>query len=133
MPIDYKQIFDSVKTIAIVGLSPDPSKPSHYVSAYLQSCGYRIFPIYPKGETILGEKVYGALANIPDRVDMVIMFRKADYASTLIDEVIKRGDAKVFWLQLGIVNNEACAKAARHGITALQDRCAMQVHRAIYE
>jgi predicted CoA-binding protein len=132
MQIDYKTIFDGVKTIAIVGLSPDPSKPSHYVSAYLQAQGYKILPVYPKGETILGEKVYAALSRIPSRVDMVIMFRKADYANDLIGEALKRGDIKVFWLQQGIINDEACKQAEQNGIIAVQDRCAMQIHKEIY-
>ncbi|MDR0664811.1 MAG: CoA-binding protein [Helicobacteraceae bacterium] len=129
MRIDYKAIFGDVKTIAIAGLSPDPSKPSHYVSEYLQKRGYKIAPIYPKGETILGERVYGSLTQIPDCVDMVVMFRKASYANGLIDEAIARGDVKVFWLQEGIINDEACEKAARRGIVAVQDRCAMKIHR----
>lgn len=125
MPGDagIKEIFSMCKSIAIIGLSPDPTKDSHKVAQYLQQHGFKIYPIYPKEETILGEKVYRNLVDIPEPVDMVNMFRKPEIADSLIEEVIKRGDVKVFWLQLGIVNNKACEKAHEHGITAVQNRC----------
>jgi predicted CoA-binding protein len=84
---------------------------------------FKIYPIYPKEETILGEKVYRSLLDIPAQVDMVDMFRKPEIADSLIEEVLKKGDVKVFWLQLGIINNKACAKAQEHGLIAVQNRC----------
>ncbi|MDR1452264.1 MAG: CoA-binding protein [Helicobacteraceae bacterium] len=132
MELDYRTIFDKVKTIAIAGLSPDATKPSHYVSKYLLERGYDIIPIYPKGETVLGAKIYDSLTKIPDRVDMVVVFRKSAYVGDLIDEVIKRGDVKIVWLQPDIINDEACAKAERHGVAVSQNVCAMQIHREIY-
>ena len=116
------------KSIAIIGLSPDPTKDSHKVAKYLQEHGYKIYPIYPKEEMILGEKVYRSLRDIPESVDMVDMFRKPEIADTLIDEVLERGDVKVFWLQLGIVNNAACEKAKEHGILAIQNKCTKLEH-----
>ena len=125
MPGDagIKDIFSMCKSIAIIGLSPDPTKDSHKVARYLQEHGFKIYPIYPKEETILGEKVYRNLSEIPDEVDMVNMFRKPEIADSLIEEVLKKGDVKVFWLQLGIINNQACAKAQENGLKAVQNRC----------
>lgn len=118
-----KEIFSICKSIAIIGLSPDPSKDSHRVAKYLQDHGFKIYPVYPKEEMILGEKVYRSLSEIKESVDMVNMFRKPEIASVLIEEVLERKDVKVFWLQLGIVNNEACMKAKEHGIIPVQNKC----------
>lgn len=118
-----ESIFSMCKSIAIIGLSPDPTKDSHRVAQYLQGKGFKIYPVYPKEEMILGEKVYRSLAEIPEKVDMVDMFRKPEIADSLIEEVLKRDDVKVFWLQLGIVNNQACHKAIENGRIAVQNRC----------
>ena len=123
------QIFKTIKTIAVVGLSPDPEKDSHKVAKYLQEKGYTIFPVYPKEETILGQKVYRSLSEIPEAVDMVDMFRKPEVADGLVDEAIKRGDVKVVWLQKGIVNNAALEKAKAAGMQTVQNKCAMVEHR----
>ena len=89
---EIKEIFESVKTIAVLGLSPDETKASHRVAKYLQEVGYKIVPIYPKGETILGEKVYRSLAEIPFSVDMVDIFRKPAALDAVADACIARGD-----------------------------------------
>ncbi|MBN1839535.1 MAG: CoA-binding protein [Campylobacterales bacterium] len=125
MPDDagIQDIFSMCKSIAIIGLSPDPTKDSHKVARYLQEKGFKIYPVYPKEETILGEKVYRSLLDIPEQVDMVDMFRKPEIANSLLEEVLQKGDVKVFWLQLGIVNNDACEKAKAHGLIAIQNRC----------
>lgn len=127
-----KEIFGSVKTIAILGLSPDETKASHRVAKYLQSVGYKIVPVYPKEETILGEKVYRSLAEIPFEVDMVDIFRKPDVFDSIADACIKRGDIKVFWGQLGLVNNAAAQKAQDAGMKVVQNHCSMVEHRALY-
>jgi hypothetical protein len=126
---EIKEIFQTVKTIAVLGLSPDPDKDSHRVAAYLQNCGYKIVPVYPKGETILGETVYKSLEEIPFPVDMVNIFRKPDALDAISDACIKRGDIKVFWAQAGIVNNEAAQKAKDAGMIVVQNQCAMVDHR----
>ncbi len=126
---EVKEIFDNVKTIAVLGLSPDESKDSHRVAKYLQSQGYKIVPIYPKGEIILGEKVYKSLADIPFVVDMVDIFRKAAALDAIADACIARGDVKVFWAQKGIVNNEAAQKAQDAGMKVVQNQCSMVDHR----
>ena len=120
---EIKEIFLDCKRIAIIGLSPDPTKDSHKVAKYLQEHGFKIYPIYPKEEIILGERVYRSLSDIKESVDMVDMFRKPEIADSLIEEVLKRKDVKVFWLQLSIVNNAACQKAKENGIKAVQNKC----------
>jgi hypothetical protein len=126
---EIKKIFETVKTIAVLGLSPDPDKASYMVAAYLQNHGYKIVPVYPKEETILGEKVYRSLAEIPFPVDMVDIFRKPDALDAVADACIARGDVKVFWAQAGIVNNEAAQKAKDAGMQVVQNQCAMVDHR----
>ncbi len=126
-----QHIFFTCKSIAIIGLSPDPTKDSHQVAKYLQEQGYKIYPIYPKEETILGEKVYRSVKDIPEAVDMVDMFRKPEIADTLIEEVLERGDVKVFWLQLGITNSAACEKAKANGLIAVQNKCTKIEHAKV--
>ena len=126
---EIKEIFDTVKTIAVLGLSPDSSKPSHRVAKYLQEVGYKIVPVYPKEETILGEKVYRSLAEIPFSVDMVDIFRKPNALDAVADACIARGDVKVFWAQKEIVNNEAAQKAKDAGMMVVQNMCTMVEHK----
>jgi len=128
---EIKKIFDDVKTIAVLGLSPDASKDSNRVATYLQSVGYKIVPVYPKGETILGEKVFNSLAEIPFPVDMVNIFRKPKALDMVADACIARGDVKVFWAQKGIVNNEAAQKAKDAGMQVVQNQCTMVDHKAL--
>ena len=126
---EIKEIFEGVKTIAVLGLSPDETKPSHRVAKYLQEVGYKIVPVYPKGDTILGEKVYRSLAEIPFEVDMVDIFRKPAAFDAIADACIQRGDIKVFWGQQGLVNNAAAEKARNAGMKVVQNLCAMVEHR----
>ncbi len=126
---EIKEIFDTVETIAVIGLSPDPSKDSHRVAKYLQNAGYKIIPVYPKEEEILGEKVYRSLKEIPGSVDMVDIFRKPAAVGPIVDACLERGDVKVVWMQAGIVNNEAARKAKDEGMKVVQSRCAMVDHR----
>ncbi len=130
-PEEMRAIFDSVKIIAIPGLSPDESKPSHRVAKYLQSQGFKIIPVYPKEETILGEKVYRSLAEVKERIDMVDMFRKASVADAIVDVIKERGDVKVLWLQQGIVNNAAAKRAEDLGLRVVQNKCTMVEHKAL--
>lgn len=128
---DIKTIFANTKTIAIVGLSPDPTKDSNRVGAYLQSVGFRIIPIYPKEEIILGEKVYRSLTEVPCGVDMVNIFRKPDVVMQIVEDAIKRGDVKTIWMQKGIVNNEAAAKAISANMHVVQNHCTMVEYRQL--
>lgn len=129
---EIKSILEDVKTIAILGLSPDSTKDSYRVAEYLKNAGYTIVPVYPKEETILGEKVYRSLAEIPFAVDMVNIFRKPDALDAIADACIERGDVKVFWAQKGIVNNEAAEKAVTAGMRVVQNHCSMVEHRLIH-
>ena len=126
-----KEIFDTVKTIAVLGLSPDETKDSNKVAKYLQSQGYTIIPVYPKEDTILGQKVYRSLLEIPFDVDMVNIFRKPDALGPIADACIEKGNVKVFWSQKGIVNNAAAEKAENAGMQVVQNMCSMVEHRAL--
>lgn len=129
---EIKTILNDVKTIAVLGLSPDKTKDSYRVAEYLKNAGYTVIPVYPKEETILGEKVYRSLGEIPFSVDMVNIFRKPDALDTIADECIARGDVKVFWAQKGIVNNDAAEKAKSAGMRVVQNHCSMVEHRLIH-
>jgi len=130
-PEEMREIFNTVKTIAILGLSPDESKASHMVAKYLQNAGYKIVPVYPKEEVILGEKVYRSLAEIPFKIDMVDIFRKPKAFDAIVDACIARGDIDVFWGQLGLVNNEAAQKAKDAGMKVVQNYCTKIEHAAL--
>jgi len=129
---EIKSIFTDVKTIAVLALSPDSTKDSYRVAQYLQSAGYTVIPIYPKEELILGEKVYRSLEEVPFAVDMVNIFRKPDALEAIVDSCIRRGDVKVFWSQIGIVNNKAAQIARDVGMKVVQSHCSMVEHRRIY-
>jgi len=130
-PEEMKEIFESVKTIAILGLSPDESKASNMVAKYLQNAGYKIVPVYPKEEVILGEKVYRSLKEIPFKIDMVDIFRKPAAFDAVADACIARGDIDVFWGQLGLVNNDAAQKAKDAGMKVVQNYCTKLEHKAL--
>ncbi len=128
---EIEKIFDEVKTIAVVGLSPNETKDSHKVAKYLQSVGYKIIPIYPKEEKILGEKVYRSLLEVEEKIDMVDVFRKPAAVDMIVDAIEKRKDVKVLWLQKGIVNNKAAKRAKDMGLKVIQNRCSMVDHKAL--
>ena len=122
MPSDLGQILSSAKNIAVVGLSPDESKPSNEVAKFLIKRGFNIFPVYPKFDEILGRKVYRNLTQIDQDIDIAVMFRKGEFASELVKDAVKKG-VKTLWLQLGITNDEAGAVARENGINFVQDKC----------
>ena len=128
---EIRAILDEVKTIAVVGLSPDPDKDSHHVAEYLQKVGYKIVPIYPKDITILGEQAYPSLADVPFAIDMVDIFRKPEALDAIADAAIARGDVKVFWAQKGIVNNAAAEKAKKAGMKVVQNKCTLVEHQVL--
>jgi hypothetical protein len=126
---EIKAMFEATRTIAVLGLSPDESKDSHRVAKYLKEAGFKIVPVYPKEDEILGEKVYRSLAEIPFPVDMVDIFRKPAALDAVADACIARGDVKFFWAQKGIVNNAAAEKAEQAGMKVVQNHCTMVEHR----
>jgi uncharacterized protein len=123
------RILNDAKTIAMVGLSSDPMRPSHFAAIYMQSEGYRIVPINPRyaGQKILGETVYASLSDIPFPVDIVDVFRKPNECPGLAEEAIKIG-ARVFWIQLGIESDEAGRIAREGGLDFVQNRCVKIEH-----
>lgn len=116
------QILSAAKNIAVVGLSPDESKPSNEVAKFLIERGFNVFPIYPKFDEILGRRVYRNLAQIDEDIDITVMFRKGEFASELVKDAVKKG-VKTLWLQLGITNDAAGAIARENGINFVQDKC----------
>ena len=125
---EIKQIYEETKTIAVVGASTDESKPSHRIPKYLQSQGFKIIPVSPKGGECLGEKVYAKLADIPEPVDVVDVFRPSDETPQIARDAVAIG-AKVLWLQSGIANDEAEGIAEAAGLKVVMDRC-MKVEHA---
>ena len=122
MPNNLRQILSAAKNIAVVGLSPDESKPSNEVAKFLIERGFNVFPIYPKFDEILGRKVYRNLTQIDEDIDIAVMFRKGEFANELVKDAIKKG-VKTLWLQLGITNDAAGAIARENGINFVQDKC----------
>jgi predicted CoA-binding protein len=119
---NLKRLFETVRTIAVVGCSPRPERAGHYVAKYLQDLGYRIIPVNPNASEILGEKCYASLRDIPEPVDMVDIFRRAEDLPPIVEDAIAIG-AKFIWIQLGIVNDEAAKRALGAGIEVVMDRC----------
>jgi|SRR6185312_12266934 len=123
------QMLKNSKTIAVVGLSDSPLRPSYGVSAYMQSQGYRIIPVNPNIRGALGEKAVGSLAEIQEKIDIVDVFRQPHAVPGVIDEAI-RLKVPAVWLQEGVVHEEAAEKARKAGIQVVMDRCILKEHRA---
>src|SRR5260221_14166282 len=122
------QILRGVKTIAVVGLSSNPMRPSYGVAEYLKSAGYRIIPVNPNETEVLGEKAYARLEDGPGPVDIVDVFRRAEEVPALAESAIGIG-AKVLWLQLGVENAEAAERALAAGLVVVEDSCLMVEHK----
>jgi predicted CoA-binding protein len=110
----------NASTIAVVGISPRPERPSHYVALYLQEQGYRIIPVNPMLETVLGERCYPDLKSVPERVDMVNIFRRSEHVGPIVDDAIAIG-AKYVWMQDGVVDEAAAARAREAGLLVVMD------------
>jgi hypothetical protein len=119
---DIKEILVQAKTIAVVGLSDSPLKPSNQVARYMQDAGYRIIPINPKYDKILGETCYPDLKSVPQPVDIVDIFRNPDHVLPIVEEAITL-KPRVIWMQLGVVSEPAAKLARDHGIRVVMDRC----------
>jgi len=121
------------RTIAVIGLTGNELRPSHGVSSYMQQQGYRIIPVNPKGEEVLGEKGYKSLRDIPEKVDIVDVFRRSDAVPGIVDEVIAFGSngngMPALWLQETVVHEEAAERARNAGIMVVMDHCILKEHR----
>src|SRR6266849_324438 len=121
-------ILKSCKTIAVVGLSSNPMRPSYGVTEYMQCAGYRIIPVNPNETEVLGEKSYARLEDVPEKIDIVNVFRRAEDVPTVVESAIRVG-AKVVWMQSGIENEAAAEKARWAGMIAIEDACILVEHR----
>ena len=122
-----KEILDSCRRIAVVGLSSSTTRPSHGVASYMQRRGYRIIPVNPNEAEVLGEKAYASLAEVPGEVDLVDIFRRSDEAGKAVDEAIAVG-ARAVWLQEGVIDFAAAQRALDAGLLVVMDRCWLKEH-----
>jgi predicted CoA-binding protein len=121
-------ILRKYKTIAVVGLSSNPAKPSYGVTEYMQGAGYRIIPVNPNETEVLGEKSYPRLDDVPEKIEIVDVFRRAEDVPPVVESAIRVG-AKVVWMQLGIENAEAAERARAAGLIVVEDACVLVEHR----
>jgi len=117
------------KTIAVVGLSNSPLRPSHGVSAYMQTNGYRIIPVNPKIKGALGEKAYASLPDVPEKIDIVNIFRRPEFVGEIVDQAIQL-KVPAIWMQEEVVNEQAAQKARKAGIFVVMNRCILKEHKA---
>jgi uncharacterized protein len=120
-------ILESCKTLAVVGLSSKHNRASFGVSSYMQSHGYRIIPVNPKEDFVLGEKSYAALDDVPESFDAVVIFRRSDFVPGIVESAIRKG-AKVVWMQEGVQHEEAARRAREAGLEVVQNRCILKEH-----
>jgi predicted CoA-binding protein len=122
-----ERILSSARTIAVVGLSANPRRPSHGVARYLQRVGYRIIPVNPNVDEVLGERAYASLREIPQPVDVVDVFRRSEFVGPIVDDAIAI-KASAVWLQDGVVDEDAAARARASGLDVVMDDCMMRRH-----
>lgn len=125
---DIRRMLEEVRTIAVVGLSHKPERPSYGVSRYMQEMGYSIIAVRPGGGEILGQPVYASLDEAPGAIDVVNIFRRSEFVPPLVDAAIACG-ARVIWMQEGVFHPEAAAKARQAGIYVVEDACILKAHR----
>ena len=125
MAESIQTILETCKTLAVVGLSSKHSRPSYGVSSYMQSHGYRIIPVNPNEDSVLGEKSYPALDDVPERFDAVVIFRRPDFVPDIVESAIRKG-AKVVWMQEGVQHEAAARRAREAGLEVVQNRCILK-------
>ena len=125
--MSIKEILGHYKTIAVVGLSNHPWRASYSVSQYMQNAGYRIIPVNPLEREVLGEKAYPTLDEVPETLEIVDIFRRPEYVPEIVEAAIRR-NARVIWMQLGVVHAQAAARAMEAGMEVVMDRCILQDH-----
>src|SRR6266849_10130835 len=126
-PETIARILDGCRTIAVVGLSSQSTRPSHGVAAYMQRAGYRVIPVNPNESEVLGEKSYAQLAEVPERIDLVDVFRRSEEAGAAVHQAIAIG-AKAVWLQEGVIDDAAAQRALDAGLLVVMDRCWLKEH-----
>lgn len=119
---EIKNVLDQAKTIAVVGLSPNPSRTSYVVSEAMKRAGYRIIPVNPLADTVMGEKSYARLSDIPEKIDIVNVFRRSEFLEDIADEFMKI-DCPVFWTQLNVIDENVFNRLTDAGVTVIMDRC----------
>jgi len=122
-----KKILEDCKTIAVVGLSSDPHRPSYGVASYMRRCGYKVIPVNPNESEVFGEKAYSSLAEVPERIDLVDIFRRSSEAGRAVDEAIALG-VKAVWMQDGVIDNSAAQRAHEAGLLVVMNRCWLRDH-----
>ena len=127
-PDPIADLLQRAKTIAVVGLSSNPLRPSHGVTAYMQSHGYRIIPVNPNVDESLGEKAYATLSDVPEKIDIVNIFRRSEFVEVIVDEAI-RLKVSAIWMQEDVIHEKAAEKARQAGIFVVMDRCILKEHR----
>lgn len=127
---EIRDLLAAARTIAVVGLSDDPARDSYRVAAYLQRHGYRIVPVNPKLQRVLGETCYPGLRDVPQKVDLVDVFRRAEFVPAIVEDTIAIG-APALWLQDGVVHEEAAARARAAGLRVVMDDCILRRHYAL--
>jgi len=125
-------ILNDYRIIAMVGLSPDPNRPSHRVAKYLIKQGYKVIPVNPDAQEILGTRSYSNMSSIPETIEIVDIFRRSEEVMSIVDEAIKVG-AKAVWMQEGVINEEAASKAQDAGLIVVMDRCMLKEHKRLNE
>ena len=126
-PETIRRILDECRTIAVVGLSSDPSRPSNGVSGYMKRQGYKVIPVNPNETSVFGEKAYPDLFAVPEKIDLVDVFRRPDEAGKSVDEAIAVG-AKAVWMQEGVTDSAAAQRAVEAGLMVVMDRCWLKEH-----
>ncbi len=126
-PDSIQAILERYKTLAVVGLSSKPARPSHGVASYMKAHGYRIIPVNPKEKSVLGEKAYATLEDIPGPVEIVVVFRRPEFVPEVVERAIRKR-AKVIWMQEGVAHEEAARRAREAGLEVVQDRCILKEH-----
>jgi predicted CoA-binding protein len=122
-----RRVLEDCKTIAVVGLSSDPGRPSHGVASYMRRRGYKVIPVNPNETEVFGDKAYASLADVPDKIDLVDIFRRSSEAGNAVDDAIAVG-AKAVWLQEGVIDQAAAERAQDAGLLVIMDRCWLKEH-----
>jgi hypothetical protein len=127
MPDPILDILKKCKTLAVVGLSSKPARPSYGVAAYMKAQGYGIIPVNPREQSVFGQKAYATLDDVPDAFEVVVIFRRSEFVPEVVEAAIRK-HAEVVWMQEGVMHQEAAARARAAGLFVIQDRCILKEH-----